>query len=80
LLEESFYKVKIRTSFNKSGTGVRAFIKIYDESNTTDRIVLSNSKTHKNAFEQGNTDLFELSLINLGHIKKIKYVSNELFV
>lgn len=38
----------------------------------TDRIPLINSKTHKEPFENGQTDVFEIENINIGKPTKIK--------
>jgi hypothetical protein len=40
--------------------------------NTTETIVLSNSAAHRNPFESGNVDKFEIKAPYLGQIKKIK--------
>jgi hypothetical protein len=33
---------------------------------------LENSKTHKNKFERGNSDMFEIKEADVGEIRKIK--------
>ena len=67
------YKIEVTTS-NKSyaGTDANVFIKIYGQNTSTDRLLLTKSKTSKNPFEQGKTDVFTFELPNLGDIKKIK--------
>lgn len=36
------------------------------------KIPLENSKTHKNKFERGNSDVFEIKEADVGEIRKIK--------
>lgn len=37
-----------------------------------DKIILKSSNLHKNPFEKGNTDYFEINEVDIGDIKKIK--------
>lgn len=38
-----------------------------------DKIELKTSGLHKNAFEQGKTDYFEINSLDVGKIERIKY-------
>lgn len=43
-----------------------------------DKIILKSSALHKNTFEKGNTDYFEVDAPNVGDIKKIRYEAKNL--
>jgi hypothetical protein len=38
----------------------------------TEKIILKNSKTNKNPFEKGKTDVFDIEAPYIGKIKRIK--------
>jgi hypothetical protein len=56
-----------------SGTDSNVFIKDYFDDYSTDRIHLKKSLTNKNAFERGQTDVFEIKMDYYSKLKKIKY-------
>jgi len=37
------------------------------------KVPLATSKTHRDPFESGHTDVFEIEAINIGEPRKIKY-------
>ncbi|CAF4816082.1 unnamed protein product, partial [Rotaria magnacalcarata] len=49
------------------------YIIIFGENNDTGKVPLAISKTHKDPFERGHTDLFEIEAMDIGEPKKIKY-------
>lgn len=55
------------------GTDANVSIKIFGELATSDFIELAKSKTHRNKFEKGQTDRFDLRHIYFGQINKIMY-------
>ena len=67
------YKIQVTTTKKpRAGTDANVHIKIYGTKSTTEKIPLIKSKTHKNPFESGNIDVFEMDLPKLGQIEKIK--------
>ncbi len=74
LLDENApYKVIVKTSKKfGSGTDAKVHIKLNGEFESTDRIPLNRSLTHKNPFESGNEDVFEVVAPNLGALTKIR--------
>jgi hypothetical protein len=68
------YKVIVTTGDELgSGTDSNVFIKVYFDDYSTDRIHLKKSLTNKNAFERGQTDVFEIKMDYYSKLKKIKY-------
>lgn len=68
------YKVTVSTTKKfGAGTDAKVFIKIYGEKGDSERLPLTNSKTHKNTFESGNVDVFDVTLPDIGAIRKIKF-------
>jgi hypothetical protein len=66
---------KITTTTSKrfgSGTDAKVHIKLYGEEGSTDRIPLTKSMSHKNPFEAGNEDTFEVVVPRMGSLTKIK--------
>ena len=72
-LEIKPYIITTETSDAKnSGTDSKIRIVIHGKNDTTGALKLSKSKTNKNKFERGKTDIFEFSNIkNIGDIDKI---------
>ena len=67
------YKIHVATSdLKNAGTDANVFIQVFGKRHETPRITLSNSKSHKNKFEKGNVDYFEVRAVDVGDIKKIK--------
>ncbi|CAF4587849.1 unnamed protein product [Rotaria sp. Silwood1] len=67
------YKINVITSKEwGSGTNANVYIIIFGENNDTGKIPLVTSKTHKDPFEQGNTDVFEIETMDIGEPTKIK--------
>ncbi|CAF3723658.1 unnamed protein product [Rotaria sp. Silwood1] len=67
------YRIKtITADVFGSGTDSKVYIIIFGENNDTGKIPLVKSTTHKNPFERGNADLFEIENIDVGQLKKIK--------
>jgi lipoxygenase homology domain-containing protein 1 len=67
--KESFalYKVLIKTSdLRNAGTDANVYIQLFGKSNKTDKIPLTTSKNHKNKFERGNEDEFEVESFDIG--------------
>ncbi|XP_072045883.1 lipoxygenase homology domain-containing protein 1-like [Amphiura filiformis] len=72
-VEIETYKIFVTTSNDKnSGTDANVHIYIYGENGETEKIPLKKSKTHRDKFERGNTDEFEIDAKDVGDITKIK--------
>jgi hypothetical protein len=72
--ENKPYNIFVKTSSKfGSGTDSKVFIKLIGEEMSTEKIQLSKSLTHKDPFESGNEDRFEvLTPYRLGMLSKIK--------
>ncbi|RNA20949.1 lipoxygenase homology domain-containing 1 [Brachionus plicatilis] len=67
------YNVAVKTSdILGAGTDSDIFIKIYGQYRKSDFVELKKSLTHRNMFEKGNRDVFELKEEFFGEIIKIK--------
>ncbi|CAF1439021.1 unnamed protein product [Adineta steineri] len=68
------YQIRVVTSDDKfhGDTNTNVYIVIFGESSHTDQIPLTISKTYKNPFKKGQTDLFEIETIDIGQPTKIK--------
>ncbi|CAM2710921.1 unnamed protein product [Rotaria socialis] len=67
------YKINVITSNERgSGTDAKVYIIIFGKNNDTGKVPLAISKTHKDPFERGHTDLFEIEAMDIGEPKKIK--------
>lgn len=44
------------------GTDAKVYIRMHEGDEITENILLNNSLTHKNAFEAGHTDVFEIGI------------------
>lgn len=55
-----------------AGTDASVFIELNGSRGASGRVLLKNSKTNKNPFEQGSRDLFEITCKDLGTIRSIK--------
>lgn len=49
-----------------AGTDAEVYLKIYGDLNRTQKIILDKSRSHKNKFETGNNDIFEIEHNFLG--------------
>lgn len=68
------YSISVKTSnILGAGTDSDIFIKIYGEYRKSDFIEMKKSLTHRNKFEKGNTDVFEIKEEFFGELIKIKY-------
>ncbi|CAF1252253.1 unnamed protein product [Adineta steineri] len=67
------YQITVITG-NKiaAGTDADVFLIIYGEDNQSDEHQLIHSKTYKNSFEQNQEDVFEIKILTLGKLKKIR--------
>ena len=50
----------------------QVFIKIYGEYHKSNKIMLEHSETHRNKFEKGNLDRFNIKDTYFGDIQQIK--------
>ncbi|XP_030048769.1 lipoxygenase homology domain-containing protein 1 [Microcaecilia unicolor] len=67
------YTVRVKTGDKKnSGTDANVFLILYGEKDDTGFINLKASKTNKNKFERGKTDVFTVEAVDIGELKKIK--------
>ena len=67
------YKIQVSTTKKfGSGTDANVHLKIYGSKSSTERIKLTKSQTHKNPFESGNIDVFDIASQDLGDIVKLK--------
>ena len=69
---ENTYIVRVVTSNVKyAGTDANVFIELLGRNGRSGRIVLKNSMTNVNKFEQGKADVFEIRCPDVGSLKKI---------
>lgn len=54
-----------------SKPGIKIFIKIIGNLNKTEYIPLQHSQTNKNPFLSGKKDVFDLTAVDVGHIKRV---------
>ena len=47
------------------------FLILYGEQGQSEKLQLKGSKTNKDPFEKGKKDVFDLSTVNIGDVKKI---------
>ncbi|XP_078530890.1 lipoxygenase homology domain-containing protein 1 isoform X2 [Lissotriton helveticus] len=67
------YTVKVKTGDKKnSGTDANVYLILYGEKDDTGFMNLKASKTNKNKFERGKTDVFTVEAVDIGDLKKIK--------
>ncbi|KAG8456825.1 hypothetical protein GDO86_002563 [Hymenochirus boettgeri] len=67
------YTVKIKTGDKKnSGTDANVFLILYGEKDDTGFMNLKSSKTNKNKFERGQTDVFTVEAVDIGALTKLK--------
>ncbi|XP_073475133.1 lipoxygenase homology domain-containing protein 1 [Aquarana catesbeiana] len=67
------YTVRVKTGDKKNaGTDANVFIILYGEKDDTGLMNLKASKTNKNKFERGQTDVFTVEAVDIGPLKKIK--------
>jgi lipoxygenase homology domain-containing protein 1 len=72
-LPEITYKITVNTSDIKmAGTDANVFIQIFGKEVDTGKVLLKNSKLHKNKFERAQTDEFEIRAVDVRKIEKIK--------
>jgi len=69
------YYVKVTTgTVWGAGTDANVYCVLYGEQDDTGMVPLKSSRTHSNKFETGNTDEFLVEAVNIGDLKKIRYV------
>ncbi|KAE8636810.1 hypothetical protein XENTR_v10003144 [Xenopus tropicalis] len=67
------YTVTIKTGDKKnSGTDANVFLILYGEKDDTGFMNLKASKTNKNKFERGQTDVFTVEAVDIGTLAKLK--------
>lgn len=67
------YNITVVTSdIRGAGTDANVFIQLYGERNDSGRHDLKFSKTNKNKFETGQTDVFDVKVSDVGDLRKIK--------
>ncbi len=55
-----------------AGTDASVFINMFGKKSDTGPIPLKKSKTNMNKFERNQTDEFEIDLVDIGEIERIK--------
>ena len=55
-----------------AGTDSNVYIQLFGDKNDSGKITLETSKTNKNKFERGQTDMFEIKEADVGDLRKIK--------
>ncbi|XP_029436484.1 lipoxygenase homology domain-containing protein 1 [Rhinatrema bivittatum] len=67
------YTVRVKTGDKKnSGTDANVFLILYGAIDDTGFVNLKASKTNKNKYERGKTDVFTVEAVNIGELKKLK--------
>lgn len=67
------YVIQVYTGdISKAGTDANVYITVFGERGDTGVRQLTHSKTHKNKFERGNMDEFEVEAVSLLELKKIR--------
>jgi hypothetical protein len=62
----------ITSDIRNAGTDSNVFIQLFGEKNDSGKITLETSKTNRNKFERGKTDIFEIKEADVGDIQKIR--------
>ncbi|KAJ6662996.1 hypothetical protein lerEdw1_010817, partial [Lerista edwardsae] len=71
--QSTTFTVTVKTADKKhGGTDANVFIVLYGTKDDTGTIFLMASKTNKNKFERGKTDVFMVECVDIGDLKKIK--------
>ncbi|EDQ93112.1 uncharacterized protein MONBRDRAFT_31037 [Monosiga brevicollis MX1] len=66
------YRISVHTSDVKhAGTDANVDIVLYGEKGDTGKIRLAKSETHRDMWERGNCDVFTVSAIELGDLKRV---------
>ena len=55
-----------------AGTNANVYIQLFGERNDSGKVPLETSKTNRNKFERGKTDVFEVKEADVGEIRKIR--------
>lgn len=67
------YNVYVTTSnISGAGTDANVYIQLFGEKQDSGKLKLETSKTNKNKFERGQTDLFEIKESDVGALRKIR--------
>jgi hypothetical protein len=61
------------TTGNKLGAGTdsKVFLVLYGDKGQSDKLHLVETKTNTDPFEKGKKDVFDISTVNIGDVKKI---------
>eukprot|EP00047_Mylnosiga_fluctuans_P014195 m.36272 g.36272 ORF g.36272 m.36272 type:complete len:2392 (+) comp5381_c0_seq2:48-7223(+) len=72
-LKSKVYKIYVVTGrVANAGTDANVSVILFGELGDSGEIKLTKSETHSNKFEGGNTDVFEQTCTDLGHLSKIR--------
>ncbi|XP_018651766.1 putative loxhd1 [Schistosoma mansoni] len=67
------YEVRITTGDKAyAGTDASVYITLFGENGDSGERKLTKSLTHRNKFERGQTDVFQLEIVDLGKINKVR--------
>jgi hypothetical protein len=55
-----------------AGTDATVFIQLFGDKNDSGKITLETSKTNRNKFERGQTDVFEIKESDVGDLRKVR--------
>ncbi len=67
------YNISVVTSDKRgAGTDANVYIQLYGDKNDSGKHDLKNSKTNRNKFERGQTDVFDIKVSDVGDLRKIK--------
>ena len=71
--QKCVYSIRVRTSdVRNAGTDANVYVHIFGREADTGRLPLVASKTHKDKFERGNVDVFDIEAIDVGQIERIR--------
>lgn len=71
------YKVEVHTADKRgAGTDADVFVNLFGELGDTGERWLRKSETHRNKFERGNVDVFNIEAVQLKHLNKIRIGHN----
>ena len=65
----SSYEIHVKTGdISKAGTDAIVYLVMYGSKGQTGELILRESKTNKNKFERGKTDIFDIEASNIGQV------------
>lgn len=62
----------VTSDLRGAGTNANVYIQLFGEKNDSGKIPLELSKTNRDKFERGQTDVFEIKEADVGDIRKIR--------